>query len=505
MADHADDGRPQAQGRLTAAYLDSRSADPIVAIATPAGRGGIGVVRVSFGRWSGTPRVARFVEALSRRERPLTPRVATFCTVLAADGAAIDRGIALLFAGPQSYTGDDVLELQLHGGPVVLEMTVSRCLAVADTLAADDEPGAMRLARPGEYTERAFLNDKLDLAQAEAVADLIEAASEAAVLGAQASLSGAFSSAVHAVVDDVIALRTLVEATLDFPDEEIDFLEASDARGRLARIRAALASLSERARQGALLREGLTVVLVGRPNVGKSSLLNALARADVAIVTPIPGTTRDRVEETVRLGGIAMHIVDTAGIRALDGANEADLVERLGIARTWEAVERAHVVLHVVEAGSHGDVLHADDAAIVARVPTRAARRTVVNKIDLVGEAARVEPETDERPARVHLSALNGDGVDGLRDALLAIAGHDAHALAAGETAFIARERHLVALRDATRHLELAAEHADAGDRWLELFAEELRLAQRALDAITGAFTSDDLLGRIFGTFCIGK
>ena len=495
--------------------------DPIIAIATPAGRGGIGVVRIAFGRWSGERVVAAFVAKLCGRIDALVPRHATLVGIRAADGATIDRGIALLFVAPHSYTGDDVLELQLHGGPVVLQMIVARCLAVAEQVVGDqtaDEPLSrdvitqvitsgphatrvrMRLAEAGEFTERAFLNGRLDLAQAEAVADLIEASSEAAVLGAQASLAGAFSTAVGALVERTIALRALVEATLDFPEEEIDFLEASDARGRLASIRAGLAALMRQAQRGAVLREGLTVVLIGRPNVGKSSLLNALAEADVAIVTPIAGTTRDRVEETIRLEGIAFHVVDTAGIRTLDEKDDRHTVERLGIARTWAAVERAHVVLHLVEEGVH-DRLDPDDEAIVRRLPTHAARRTIVNKIDLHDDIARVEVDVDRKSARIHLSAKTGAGIDLLRADLLAIAGWQPSA----ETGFIARERHLVALRAAAAHLDAAGVHADTGDRELDLFAEELRRTQIELDRITGTFSADDLLGEIFGKFCIGK
>ena len=503
--------------------------DPILAIATPAGRGGIGVVRLSFGRWSREPIVADFVAALCAKPAGfrLVPRQATMVGVRAEDDAVIDRGIALLFEAPHSYTGDDVVELQLHGGPAVLQMIVARCLVVAaDCLARADLPPSttrmpnvrMRLAEPGEFTERAFLNDKLDLAQAEAVADLIEASSEAAVLGAQASLSGAFSKAVRALVDQVIELRALVEATLDFPDEEIDFLEQSDARGRLERIVDAMDALMERAKQGVLLREGLTVVLVGRPNVGKSSLLNALAEAEVAIVTPIAGTTRDRVEQVIRLEGIALHVVDTAGIRELDDDLESDTVERIGIARTWEAIAHAHVVLHLVDAGAIEEADHDEDLAIARRLPPHAARRTIVNKIDLTGDEAHVEPaidrldergpgdardvaQEDAAPARIFLSAKTGAGIDLLRHELLAIAGWQPGT----ESVFLARERHVAALREATGHIDAAAVHAAEGDRQLDLFAEELRLAQIALDRITGVFTADDLLGEIFGRFCIGK
>ncbi len=517
--------------------------DPIVAIATPAGRGGIGVVRLSFGCWSGQAIARRFIAKLCgkrdggadrRDDFALVPRHAALVGIHAADGAAIDRGIALLFVAPRSYTGEDVLELQVHGGPMVLQMIVARCLELASSLAAADDSAdivtrqfaTMRLAQPGEFTERAFLNDKLDLAQAEAVADLIEASSEAAVLGAQASLSGAFSKAIDGLVDQLIELRALVEATLDFPEEEIDFLEQSDARGRLSRVREALQSLFERARQGVLLREGLTVVLIGRPNVGKSSLLNALAEAEVAIVTPIAGTTRDRVEQTVRLEGIALHIVDTAGIRELDeladapddagdaGDAEADAhaVERIGIARTWDAIAKAHVVLHLVDAGAIDSTIDPafegasrEDEAIAARLPAHAARRTIINKIDLTGDRPRIEsaPASGELPreSSIYLSAKTGEGLDLLRQELLAIAGYQP----SSETGFLARERHLAALRAAQSHLDAASAHADEGDRMLDLFAEDLRLAQLELSRITGEFTADDLLGEIFGRFCIGK
>jgi tRNA modification GTPase len=508
--------------------------DPIIAIATPAGRGGIGVVRVSFGRWSHEPIVADFIAALCGKppDFRLAPRYATLVAIDNEDGIAIDRGIALLFAAPHSYTAEDVLELQLHGGPVVLQMIVARCLAVAADMVMKSAPtginavvhadahASMRLADPGEFTERAFLNDKLDLAQAEAVADLIEASSEAAVLGAQASLSGAFSHAVRMLVDQLIELRALVEATLDFPEEEIDFLEQSDARGRLERTRDALTDLLEQAKRGALLREGITVVLVGRPNVGKSSLLNALAESEVAIVTPIAGTTRDRVEEVIRLEGIALHIVDTAGIRelegddidgavdgALDGAEDQHAVERIGIARTWEAIAQAQVVLQIVDAASFDESDRSEDEAIARKLPPHVARRTIVNKIDLTGDQARIERgiEADSHgtttPDRIYLSARQGTGIDLLRHELLAIAGWQP----SGETGFLARERHLVAMRAAATHLDAAAAHADQGDRQLELFAEELRLAQIELDRITGEFSADDLLGEIFGRFCIGK
>ena len=483
--------------------MKASAGDAIVAIATPPGRGGIGVVRLSFGAAT-RERSQALIAALCsprgvRHDFALAPRHAMLVTLRDAQGEVIDRGIALWFPAPRSYTGEDVLELQVHGGPVVLRMLVARCIELGASL----DVARLRLAEPGEFTRRAFLNDKLDLAQAEAVADLIEASTEAAAKSAQASLSGAFSAAVRELVDAVIALRALVEATLDFPEEEIDFLEQSDARGQLARIRDQLAALFERARHGALLRDGLKVVLIGAPNVGKSSLLNALAEAEVAIVTPIAGTTRDRISETIAIEGVALHVVDTAGIREFGAmgvtASDADTVERIGIARTWEEIARADVVLHLRDASAaDADALEAD-RGIAARLPPGAARRIVVNKIDLTGEAARIERTADDE--RIYLSAKTGDGIALLRAELLAIAGWQA----TDQTGFLARERHLAALRSADTHLATASARAEEGDRALDLVAEELRLTQAALNTITGEFGADDLLGEIFGKFCIGK
>ncbi len=465
--------------------------EPIVAMATAPGRGGIGVVRIS-GR-----DIAPIVRAVlgERLAQSLVPRHATLARFLAADGSPIDHGIALYFAAPHSFTGENVLELQGHGGPVVLRLLGARCVEAGRAVGA-------RWAEPGEFTRRAFLNDRLDLAQAEAVADLIDASTEAAARSAVRSLSGEFSRQVYTLVEQLIDLRTLVEATLDFPEEEIDFLEASDARGRLSQIRTDLAALLVRARRGAVLREGLHVVLVGAPNVGKSSLLNALAGEDVAIVTPIAGTTRDRIAHAMAVEGIPLHIIDTAGVRST-----VDEVERLGIARTLDEVSRADVVLHLVEASadaSGAQTLGVDQdvlAAILPRVRPGVAVLTVVNKIDLSGRAPGAYEDT------VYLSALTGAGLDALRAALLQIAGwSDVHS---GDTAILARERHLVALGEAREHLQAAAEvsRADRGFSHapLELFAEELRLAGNALAGITGEFSADDLLGRIFSRFCIGK
>lgn len=458
--------------------------DPIVAIATAAGRGGIGVVRVSFGR-GGEAAALPMIDALCGQR--LAPRHASYVPFLDPQGAPLDRGIALYFPAPNSYTGEHVLELQGHGGPIVMQLLLQRCLDVGRAV-------GLRLAEPGEFTRRAFLNDKLDLAQAEAVADLIEASTEAAARSAGRSLDGAFSRQIRALVDDVINLRMLVEATLDFPEEEIDFLEAADARGKLAKIRAQLAHVLGDARQGALLREGLSVVLAGQPNVGKSSLLNALAGAELAIVTPIAGTTRDKVAQTIQVEGIPLHIIDTAGLRETE-----DEVERIGIARTWSEIERADVVLHLLDSRTG---MTADDDAIAARFPAGVPVVRVLNKTDLTGVPASVaHPAAEGDLTEVHLSAKRGDGIDLLRAELLRIAGWQAGA----EGVYLARERHLIALRAAQDHLARAAEHAEQRAQSLDLFAEELRLAQEQLNAITGEFTSDDLLGVIFSRFCIGK
>ena len=457
--------------------LDS---SPIAAIATAPGRGGIGVVRASGKNLQ--PLMSALFGATA-----LAPRHATYIPFRQADGTLIDQGIAIHFKGPQSYTGEDVLELQGHGGPIVLQLLLARVLE------AGAESG-LRLAEPGEFTRRAYLNDKLDLAQAEAVADLIDASTEAAAKSASQSLSGAFSKTVNTLVDGVTNLRMLVEATLDFPEEEIDFLEKSDARGQLAGIVASLQQVFKQAAQGALLREGLNVVLVGQPNVGKSSLLNALAGADVAIVTPIAGTTRDKVSETIQIEGIPLNIIDTAGIRTIDDA--VDVVERIGIERTWGEVAKADVILHLLDA-DHGPS-RADDH-IVAAFPAGVPVLRVWNKIDLSGHKAAVDAMADA--THIYLSAHEHIGIDLLRAELLRIAGWQQ----TGESLYLARERHLIALKNAGTHLDRAGEHAAQNDQSLDLFAEELRLAQAQLSSITGAFSSDDLLGVIFGRFCIGK
>ena len=441
----------------------------IAAIATASGRGGVGVIRIS-GKG-----LLPFAAAVSGGKTP-KPRYATYTDFVAADGSAIDNGLLLFFPGPHSFTGEDVIELQGHGGPVVLKMLQARCV----------ELGA-RLAEPGEFTRRAFLNDKMDLAQAESVVDLIDAASETAARGALKSLKGAFSSEIHAMVEDLITLRMLVEATLDFPEEDIDFLKAADATGKLASIRSQLSRVQATARQGAILREGMHVVLVGEPNVGKSSLMNALAGDDVAIVTDIAGTTRDTVREEIMIDDVPVHVIDTAGLRDTD-----DVVEKIGIARTWAAVDKADMVLVLVD-GREG--ITASVEAILARLPARLPRVFVFNKIDLAGEDARVDEE-DGHP-RVYLSAATHAGVDLLKGKLLELIGYKGE----GESVYLARARHLDAIRRAGEHLAVAT------SEWqqVEIFAEELRLAQNALAEITGEFTPDDLLGVIFSRFCIGK
>ena len=453
--------------------------DPIVAIATAPGRGGIGIVRVSGSN------IAPVIEAvLGPAQRTLAPRHAKHCTFLGSRGEPLDDGIALYFPAPNSYTGEHVLELQGHGGPVVLRMLVARCLEAGRSI-------ALRVAEPGEFTRRAYLNDRLDLAQAEAVADLIDASTEAAARSAARSLTGEFSRTIQALTAQLTDLRALVEATLDFPEEEIDFLEKADATGRLQQVRAALDEVLLRAQQGAVLRDGLHVVLVGAPNVGKSSLLNALAGEDVAIVTAVPGTTRDRIAQPIQIGGLPLDIIDTAGVR-----ETADEVESIGIARTLSEVERADVVVHLVDA-AHPSA----DADVLAQVSARARRGvpllTVVNKIDLTGDAPRVEGDT------IFLSARDGQGVELLREQLYRLAGWDRST--GGENVYLARERHLQALAQSRAHLEVAAMHAARRDAVLDLFAEELRLAQSQLASITGEFSADDLLGVIFSRFCIGK
>jgi tRNA modification GTPase len=461
----------------------ARYAQAIAAIATAPGRGAVGVVRVSGSS------VAAVIEALCGRA--LRPREATYLPFRAADGQPIDQGLAIHFPAPHSYTGEDVLELQAHGGPVVLQLLLARCL----------EAGAgigLRIADPGEFTQRAFLNDKIDLAQAEAIADLIDASTEAAARSAGRSLAGEFSGEIHALRDALIRLRVLVEATLDFPEEEIDFLQRADASGQLGRLQDTLASVMQRARQGALLREGIKVVIAGQPNAGKSSLLNALAGAELAIVTPVPGTTRDVVSQTIQIEGVPLHVIDTAGLRESE-----DLVERVGIERAWAQISAADAVLflHDLTRAGMADYL-AGDAAIAASLTAKLPRRAIVidvwNKLD----AAPLTPLSDVAGhQQIFLSARTGAGLDALRHKLLEVAGWQA----APQGVYMARERHVQALHRVESHLRLAAAHLESRTQALDLLAEELRLGQNALNEITGEFTTDDLLGVIFSSFCIGK
>jgi tRNA modification GTPase len=443
-------------------------ADIIAAVATAPGRGAIGIVRVS----------GRDLRPFAKELLGSVPKARTAVRSIYREstGAAIDEGISIFFPAPASYTGEDVLELQGHGGSVVLHMLLRRCR----------ELGA-RLAEPGEFTRRGFLNDKLDLAQAEGVADLIEAATETAARCALRSLSGEFSSLIEDIKRKLVELRAWVEASLDFGDEEIELLDRRGVRERLEGLRGQVTKLLERGRQGSVLRSGLRVVLAGQPNVGKSSLLNKLAGEELAIVTEIPGTTRDSVRQAVQIEGIPMNIIDTAGLRSTK-----DAVEAIGIARTWEALGDADVAVLVADARAG---LSGADEDIARQFPRGLRKVTVLNKIDLSGHpAGSVEQGRDWR---VYLSAKTGEGVDGLRQVLLQLAGWRS----GGEDVFMARERHLVSL---ARVCEALGRAEEAGTKE-EILAEELRLAQRELDAVTGEVSADDLLGEIFARFCIGK
>ena len=452
------------------------STDTIAAQATATGRAGVGIIRVSG------PAVSAVASAILGKVPK--PRTAEYLPFLDEQKQTLDQGIALYFPGPNSFTGEDVLELQGHGGPVLLDMLLRRVLDIKD----------VRIARPGEFSERAFLNDKLDLTQAEAIADLIDASSEQAARSAMHSLQGEFSRKIHDLVEKVIYLRIYVEAAIDFPDEEIDFLSDGKVAGDLADIISNLAGIQKQATQGSILREGMRVVIAGRPNAGKSSLLNALAGREAAIVTEIAGTTRDVLREHIHIDGMPLHIIDTAGLR-----EATDKVEQIGIERAWQEIEQADRVLFMVD----GTTTNATSPAeiwpdFMSRLPKDLGLTVIRNKADLTGETTGASQDGDY-PV-FHISAKTNSGIEQLRDHLKACMGFDANT----EGSFIARRRHLDAL-------ERAAEHLAIGDAQLhnhlagELLAEELRLTQQHLNEITGEFSSDDLLGRIFSSFCIGK
>ncbi len=477
----------------------ARHQDPIVAIATAPGRGAVGMVRVS-----GTG-LRALAEQLTGKV--LQPRLATYGAFLDADGQPIDQGLALFFPAPHSYTGQDVLELQAHGGPVVLQLLLQRCLQAAaqpDALTGQPVLAGLRTAEPGEFTQRAFLNDKIDLAQAEAIADLIDASTETAARSAARSLSGEFSQEIAALLAQLTHLRMLVEATLDFPEEDIDFIEQADAKGQLQRLQARLEAVMHKAQQGAILREGIKVVIAGQPNAGKSSLLNALAGAELAIVTPIAGTTRDKVSQLLQIDGVPLHVVDTAGLRdaELPGVDE---VEKIGIARAWAEIQSADAVLFLHDLTRHHGQTHeaqsyraADQAiadALARQLPAATPVMQVWNKTDVASPEARLSADG------LHISAKMGEGLDALRQQLLQVVGWQS----APEGVFMARERHVQALRRVQAQVHQAQAQLSCAAPALDLLAEDLRQAQQALSQITGEFTPDDLLGEIFSKFCIGK
>lgn len=476
----------------------TRHHHPIVAIATAPGRGAVGIVRVSG------QQIGPLINAICGCS--LSPRQATYLPFRDVQGQVIDQGLAIFFPSPHSYTGEDVLELQAHGGPVVLQLLLARCLEAGAAInPATGQPwlAQLRVAQPGEFTERAFLNDKIDLAQAEAIADLIDASTEAAARSAARSMSGEFSQAVNTLLEQLIHLRMLVEATLDFPEEDIDFLQQADAQGQLLRLQNTLASVMQRATQGAILREGIKVVIAGQPNVGKSSLLNALAGAELAIVTPIAGTTRDKVSQLIQIEGVPLHVVDTAGLR--EGLDE---VEKIGIKRAWSEIESADAVLFLHDLarqdmqGKTQDAIDymADDARLESELVLKLPKNTPI--IEVWNKSDMASPEVlREVSGGVLISAKTGAGLQALREQLLQVVGWKA----APEGVFMARERHVRALHSV--QIQLAAAHAqlNADRPALDLLAEDLRQAQLHLSAITGAFSADDLLGEIFSSFCIGK
>ena len=448
---------------------------PIIAVATAPGKAGVGVVRISG------PNLGALSRALFHKT--LAPRQANLLTLCDAHGQAIDQLIAIYFVGPASFTGEDVLELQCHGGPQLLELVMKRCLEVGK------EDGLV-IAEPGEFTLRAYLNNKIDLTQAEAIADLIDAQSEAAVRGAARSLQGAFSDDINHLIEEITQLRILVESTLDFPEEEIEFLENAQARQRLAAVKDKLQTLRAGAKQGKILRDGIQLVLAGAPNVGKSSLLNRLAGEEVAIVTPIAGTTRDRVKESITIEGVPMHIIDTAGLR-----ETADVVEAKGIERSWDAIRLADLVIFLTDAhsGVGQDELKTQ---ILQELPPKCAVLEVLNKADLLQDTSKTV-STDA----LLISAKTGAGIEQLKQRILELVGWSGPQ----EGAILARRRHLDCIERAAEHIERSEQFAANGNNSLELFAEELSLAQKHLGEVTGKLLPDDLLGKIFSQFCIGK
>ena len=450
--------------------MDTAPLDTVAALATPPGRGGVGIVRVS-----GSMTVVIAEAILGHCPKP---RYAEYLPFRDQQGASIDQGIALFFPGPHSFTGEDILELQAHGGPVILDRLLQRCLQL----------GA-RAARAGEFSERAFLNGKLDLAQAEAIADLIEAGSEQAARSAMRSLQGEFSATIHDLVEQLTRLRLHVEAAIDFPEEEVDFLADGQIADQLQQCEQGMNQVRQSARQGNLLREGMTLVIAGRPNAGKSSLLNALAGQESAIVTEIAGTTRDILREHIQIDGLPLHIIDTAGLR-----DSTDPVEQEGIRRAWKAIGQADRILMLID-DSVG--ISTEDEAILHQLPTGIPLTIVRNKCDLSGHTPSIE--AGERGELVRLSAKTGVGIELLRQHLKQAVGYQDNL----EGSFMARRRHLDALARAGEHLDIAARHLKQGRG--ELVAEELRLAQDALGEITGKVSSDELLGKIFSSFCIGK
>lgn len=450
--------------------------ETIAAQATPIGRGGIGILRVSG------PLATEVAQAVLGKCPK--PRIADYLPFKDEDGTVLDQGIALFFKAPHSFTGEDVLELQGHGGQVILDLLLNRILKVK----------GVRIARAGEFSEQAFLNNKLDLAQAEAIADLIDATSEQAARSALKSLQGEFSNRINELVDSVIYLRTYVEAAIDFPDEEIDFLADGKIEAKLNEIIAQLANVRQEAKQGTILREGMKVVIAGKPNAGKSSLLNALAGREAAIVTDIAGTTRDVLREHIHIDGMPLHIIDTAGLR-----EASDEVEKIGIKRAWDEIEQAdHVLLMIDSNESQADSFQQEWATFLAKLPKNIPVTVIRNKVDLTGEAESLVQADNFTVIR--LSAQTKVGVDLLREHLKKSMGYQSST----EGGFIARRRHLVALETAAEHLERG--HIQLTQFYAgELLAEELRMVQNALSEITGQFTSDDLLGNIFSSFCIGK